>query len=241
MLFDVDADAARAFQALRGGGIVIVPHSVGYAALGGSNDALLRIFHTKRRGEHKRNAMIANSAIQREVHALSSRGREVVEAITADYDLPLGCIGPANVDHPLLSKLGPEMLERSSRDGTVVMLLNAGRFHAALTAMSYAQAMPLFGSSANLSTMGTNFSVEHIEPEIIAIADEVIDHGLQKYHPSGTSSTLLNVETLEVWRVGSCYEDIAYILKRHFGHALPSRQEATAALIRTGRRHEDDR
>lgn len=240
MLFDVEADAARAFAALKAGGIAIVPHTVGYAALGGSPDALLEIFETKRRGAHKLNAMIANGAIQREVHALSSRGRELVEAITVDYDLPLGAIGPANRDHPLLAKLGAEMLSRSSRDGTVVMLLNAGRFHAALTALSHTETLPLFGSSANLSTMGTNFSVEEIEPEILAIADVVIDHGLQKYHRSQQSSTLLNIETLEIWRVGSCYEDIAYILKRHFAHELPPREEAHAALVAAGRRHDDD-
>jgi hypothetical protein len=32
---------------------------------------------------------------------------------------------------------------------------------------------------------------------------------------------LLNVETLEVVRFGSCYADIAYVLKRHFRIDLP--------------------
>ena len=224
MVFDVEADAARAFAALEAGGIAIVPHNVGYAALGGSSEALIRIFETKRRGPQKLNAMIANGAIQREVHAASTRGREIVEAITVDYDLPLGCIAPANMDHPLLASLGEEMLARSSKDATVVMLLNAGHHHAALTALSYAKGVPLFGSSANLSMAGTNFCVEDIQAEIISIADVVIDHGLQKYHHYRQSSTLLNVETLEVSRIGSCYDDIAYILKRHFGHELPARE-----------------
>ena len=52
----------------------------------------------------------------------------------------------------------------------------------------------------------------------------IVDHGLQRYHPYGASSTLLNVESLEVVRFGSCYEDIAYVLKRHFGVDLPARQ-----------------
>ena len=51
--------------------------------------------------------------------------------------------------------------------------------------------------------------------------DVVIDHGLQRYHPYRASSTLLNVETLEIVRVGSCYPDIAYVLRRHFGIELP--------------------
>jgi hypothetical protein len=53
------------------------------------------------------------------------------------------------------------------------------------------------------------------------IADVVIDHGLMKYHPWQASSTLLNCETLEVVRFGSCYENIADILKRHFKIQLP--------------------
>lgn len=225
-VLDVEGDAARAHAALRAGGVAIVPHTVGYAALGGSTAALMRVFEAKRRDEAKRNAMIGDMAIHREVHECSARGREVVEAITIDHDLPLGCVAPARMDHPLIAALGPAMIPRSTRDGTVVMLMNAGRHHAALCRLSLRDMVPLFGSSANLSMAGTNFSVEDIEPEILAIADVVVDHGLQPFHPYAQSSTLLNVETLEVLRVGSCYEDIAHILRRHFGHALPPRKRA---------------
>ncbi|MEL6239787.1 MAG: Sua5/YciO/YrdC/YwlC family protein [Pseudomonadota bacterium] len=224
--FDVEGDARRAFGALQLGGVAIVPHNIGYAALGGSTEALMTIFNTKQRAASKLNAMIGNRQIHNEVHACSPRGRDIVEAITEDYDLPLGCVAPANMDHPLITALDDEMIPRSSREGTIVMLMNAGAHHAALTALSYAHNVPLFGSSANLSMGGTKFCVEDIEPEIIAIADEVVDHGLQPFHHYGQSSTLLNVETLEILRVGSCYEDIAYILKRHFGHDLPHRTAA---------------
>ncbi len=80
-----------------------------------------------------------------------------------------------------------------------------------------------------MSLSGTKFTVEAIEPQIKAIADVVIDHGLQKFHTYAASSTLLNVETLEVVRAGSCYENIRYVLQRHFGVALPQRSAPTAA------------
>ncbi len=220
-LFDVAHDARRTLDALRRGGIAIVPHTIGYAVLGGSGASLQRIFVTKKRGASKRNAMVANLAVQREVHQLSARGRDVVRAIVEDYNLPLGCIGPCRFDHPMLAQLDPETVAASTQDGTLVILLNAGRFHAALTALSAEAAFPLIGSSANLSHGGTKFKVEDIEPEIIGIADIVVDHGLQPYHAYRSSSTLLNVETLEVVRFGSCYADIAYILKRHFAVELP--------------------
>jgi tRNA A37 threonylcarbamoyladenosine synthetase subunit TsaC/SUA5/YrdC len=220
-VLDITGDARRAFDVLRSGGTAVVPHTIGYAALGGSGPALRRIFDAKRRGASKRNAMVANLAIQNDVQRCSPRGREIVWAIVRDYDLPLGCIAPYRPDHPMLTKLDSETIEASTQEGTLAILLNAGRLHAELTRLSEKYMFPLFGSSANLSLSGTKFKVEDIEPEIMAIADIVIDHGLQPFHPYRASSTLLNVETLEVTRFGSCYDDIAYILKRHFHIDLP--------------------
>jgi tRNA A37 threonylcarbamoyladenosine synthetase subunit TsaC/SUA5/YrdC len=220
-MFDVAGDARRAFSVLKGGGIAIVPHNIGYAALGGSGPALRRIFEAKMRGASKRNAMVANLAIQNDVHRCSPRGRDIVRAIVEDYDLPFGCVAPYRPDHPMMARLDTETLAASTQDGTVAILLNAGRFHAELTRLSEESLFPLFGSSANLSLGGTKFKVEDIEPEIVTVADIVIDHGLQPFHPYRASSTLLNVETLEVTRFGSCYADIAYILKRHFDVDLP--------------------
>jgi tRNA A37 threonylcarbamoyladenosine synthetase subunit TsaC/SUA5/YrdC len=218
--FDVAGDAARAFAVLRSGGIAIVPNDIGYSILGGSPAALATIFRTKGRQASKRNAMVANADWHRAVHRCSTRGREIVQAITVEYGLPLGCIAPYRVDAPAIQSCPSETLRDSSVDGTLVMLLNAGRFHAALTALSFKAGFMLFGSSANLSLSGTKFCVEGIQPEILGIADLVIDHGLQRYHPYAASSTLLDVETLQVVRHGSCFPDIAYILKRHFGIAL---------------------
>ena len=220
-VFDVAGDARRAFDVLRGGGTAVVPHTIGYAALGGSGPALRRIFDAKRRGASKRNAMVANLATQNDVQQCSPRAREIVCAIVRDYDLPLGCIAPYRPDHPMLAKLDSETLGASTHEGTLAILLNAGRLHAELTWLSEKSMFPLFGSSANFSLSGTKFKVEDIEPEIMAIADVVIDHGLQRFHPYRASSTLLNVETLEVTRFGSCYDDIAYVLKRHFHVDLP--------------------
>ncbi len=106
------------------------------------------------------------------------------------------------------------------------MLLNAGPFHRELTRLCMERQVLLFGSSSNLSLHGTKFRVEDIEPEIRAIADIVIDYGLMKYHLWQASSTLLNCETLEVVRFGSCYENIADILRRHFRIDLPARPTA---------------
>jgi tRNA A37 threonylcarbamoyladenosine synthetase subunit TsaC/SUA5/YrdC len=215
------ADAERAFDVMREGGVAILPNDVGYSLIAARAEALKRIFDTKRRAPSKLNAMLGNDELHRELHVVSPRGRDIVQAITVDYDLPLGLIAPCRPDHPLLRALDPDTYERSTRDNTLLMLLNAGPFHAAVTALSLKENTLLFGSSANLSLHGTKFRVEDIEPEIKAIADVVIDYGLMKYHPWQASSTLINCETCEVIRFGSCYENIRDILKRHFRIELP--------------------
>jgi tRNA A37 threonylcarbamoyladenosine synthetase subunit TsaC/SUA5/YrdC len=220
------ADADRAFQVMQQGGIAILPNDVGYSLIAAHGPALRRIFDTKRRAPTKLNAMLGNDDLHRELHRVSDRGRAIVQAITQDYDLPLGLIAPCHADHPLLRKLDPDTYERSTKDNTLLMLLNSGPFHAAITRVSLRAQTLLFGSSANLSLHGTKFRVEDIEPEILAIADVTINYGLMKYHPWQASSTLLDCETLQVVRFGSCYENIQDILKRHFNITLPERPAA---------------
>lgn len=217
-IIDVEADARRAFEVMKGGGIAILPQSVGYSLIAAHPAPLKRIFDTKRRKPSKLNAMLGNDAMSRELYVLSTRGREVVDAITGVYDLPLGAIAPYRREHPIFRLLDDDMMGRSTRDGTLLMLMNAGPFHAAITRLSLMHRVALFGSSANVSMAGTKFSSDDIEPEIRAIADVSIDYGLMKYHPYQASSTLLNLETFEIVRYGSCYEDIRDILRRHFGH-----------------------
>lgn len=218
-----EEDARRAMQAMQAGGIAILPNDVGYSLIAARPQALRRIFETKRRAPTKLNAMLGNADLHRALHKVSTRGAEIVQAITEDYDLPLGLIAPCEPEHPLLRQLDPDIYERSTKGGTLLMLLNAGSLHRAITALSYQTGTLLFGSSANLSLQGTKFRVEDIEPEVMQIADVVIDHGLMKYHPWQASSTLLDCETLEVVRFGSCYENIADILWRHFKVRLPER------------------
>jgi tRNA A37 threonylcarbamoyladenosine synthetase subunit TsaC/SUA5/YrdC len=220
-VLDIQNDAARAFSVLKDGGIGILPMDVGYSLIGGSPQALKRIFDTKNRAPSKLNAMLGNDAIHRALHKVSTRGREIYEAICNDYGLPLGLIAPCNIDHPLLQTLDRDTYERSTKGDTLLMLMNSGRFHSEITRLSFEQEHLLFGSSANLTLTGTRFRVEDMQSEITDIADVIIDYGLMKYHSYAASSTLLDVENCTVHRYGVCYENIADILRRHFDVTLP--------------------
>lgn len=219
-LLDIEADARRAFDAIRQGGIAILPMDVGYSLIGSGDAALRKIFDTKRRAPSKLNAMVGDQAIHREIHLLDTRQRAIVDAIVQDHGLPLGLIAPGRMDHPLLRALSPEMLARSTKDGTVLMLLNAGAFEEAIGRLSLRHGVPLFGSSANLSLSGTKFRVEDIEPEVLGIADVVIDYGLRKWHFYRQSSTLIDIRTVTATRKGSCFDVIADILARQFAITL---------------------
>ena len=215
-------DAAQAFAVLRAGGIAIIPMDVGYTAAGGSGAALQTIFDTKQRAPTKLNAMVADNEIAFDLYQLSSRGKSFIEVVTEGYGLPLGAIAPCHMDHPFLRVLDDEAVAASTKNATLAILLNAGPFHAEISRLSREHEHPIFGSSANLSMSGTKFRVEDIEPELKAIADIVIDHGLRKFHHYQASSTLINVETFEIVRYGSNYELIQDIADRHFGVQLPS-------------------
>lgn len=215
------AEADRAFAVLKAGGVALMPMDVGYSAIGGSYAALRRIFEAKRRQPTKFNAMIGDNALARELYDLPEKGWAVFDAIVLDEDLPLGVIGPCRMDHPILAAMEPEALTMSTKDGTLCMLTNAGPFHAAISRRSREAGHALFGSSANLSLAGTKFRAADIEPEIRAIADVIIDHGLRKCWPYRASSTLLDLAKFEVVRYGSSYELIQDSLRRRFDIHLP--------------------
>lgn len=219
---DIPGDVRRVFDVIKDGGVAIWPNDVGYGMIGGTTQALKKIFDTKKRGSHKRNALIGDAITQREVHRLDQRSQDIIETITIDYNLPLGVIAPCNTDHPLLRKVDPELLEASTANGTIAMLLNAGPVYAELTRLSREEVQPLFGSSANLSGTGQRFRADDLQPEIRNAADIVLDYGLRKYHHYGRSVTIMRFPEVEVVRIGTCYELIVDAVRREYSIELPA-------------------
>ena len=220
-VLDIPGDARRAVDVIADGGLAIVPLEIGYAGIGGTEAALTRFFRAKGRGAHKRNAMVGSLAIHEEVHEVPARAAEMIRAIVVDYDLPLSVILPFRAGHPLLRSLGEPALAASTEGGTVAILMNVGALEGEMARLSLERSQPLFGSSANLTGTGTRFRATDIQPEIRAVADLVLDYGLMKYHPYRRSSTMIDFTTMEVVRIGSCYELIGDVLGRHFGVELP--------------------
>ena len=94
-------------------------------------------------------------------------------------------------------------------------------FHKELTRLSREEVVPLFGSSANITGTGTKFRVEDIPQELQGHRRHHVDHGLRRYHVYRRAGTLINFDTMQVVRMGACYELISGVLKRWFDVDLP--------------------
>lgn len=216
-LFDVQSDARRVFDLLANGGIAIVPMHVGYAIVGATAPAVRRIFTVKQRAPSKLNAITGCPELHDELHQLGERARAVVRAITLDYDFPLGVVAPFRPAHPMIARLEPDILEQTTHEGTIAMLLGGGPLLDALGRLSQAHALAVIGSSANLSLHGTKYRVADIEPGIASAADLVLDYGLMRWSCYGESSTMIDFRDYRAVRKGVCYEHIAELVQRHFG------------------------
>jgi tRNA A37 threonylcarbamoyladenosine synthetase subunit TsaC/SUA5/YrdC len=218
---DIKTDAKRVFDTIGAGGAVIMPGDIGYAAGANSAAALQRLFTVKQRGPHKRNAMAGNYELHREVHDIGGREREIIDAITVDAGLPLCVVAPYHAEHPVVAALEAEVLTASTVGNTLAMLVNGGRLQDEIVRLTHAAGLPLLGSSANLTGTGTKFRVEDIQQPIIDAVDLVIDYGLCRYHHYRRSSTVIDFSTMEVVRIGSCYDLIADIMDSQFAIKLP--------------------
>jgi tRNA A37 threonylcarbamoyladenosine synthetase subunit TsaC/SUA5/YrdC len=226
-LIDYDADARRVFDVVANGGTAIMPVTTGYALLGASRNSVMGIFNNKRRAPTKVTALCGSIEMCEAVQIVGDEQRRVIDAITRFFPLPLGVIAPVRLDHPIFKNVDDEILVQSRRDGTMLTLLNGGALADKIAHLSLKHNVAMFGSSANLSTKGTKFRLEDVEPEIRAMADIEIDYGPVLWNAYGKSSTIIDFRDYTVVRVGIAYEQIDHVLKRHFSIALT--QPAAAA------------
>ena len=221
-VFDVDSDAQRVYEVLVDGGIGIIPTDVGYVILGITSRAIWDIFRIKRRKPEKLNAMCGCREMHAAIHDLPDDRRNIVKVITEDYSLPLGAVAPAQLGHPALAGLDTDVLDQTTDNGTIAMLLNAGPMLDTLARIGFEDGRLIIGSSANLSLQGVKFRVCDIEPDIVEAADIVIDYGLMRWNRYAKSSTMIDVGDMRVVRYGSCFDLIDDLLRRHFDITLPA-------------------
>lgn len=214
----VQQHAQQVFDTLCQGGMAVTHLDVAYAIMARSEASVRRMYAAKGRSLTRPTGIVGNLDAHDELHVLDQRKRDIVRAVTVTHNLPLSVIAPFNAAHPFLKNLDPFVLNNANKDGTLNLLLNAGTLRNAIAAISWREATPLVGTSANVSLTGSKFRVEDIEPEIIAAADIVVDYGVSKYHnPEGRSSTMIDFRDFSVVRRGVCFDEIARVMREGFG------------------------
>ncbi|KAJ5762591.1 uncharacterized protein N7511_005973 [Penicillium nucicola] len=168
-------DAKMVFEVLRQGGIAIIPANVGYGIVAIDPEALNRIFLAKQRQPYKRHALIGSYALHCALHILEPVQSSMVKLVDP-----------------------PKTLESCVVEGTIAMLVNGGALQEELSRLATIEELPLMGSSANITGKGTKSEIENIEPDILQVADIVIDYGKQKFHHPRLSSTMIDFTTCTV-------------------------------------------
>ncbi len=232
-VLDIEGDANRIWDTIQGGGVAIFPLTVAYAIVAQTISGIDRTYQAKGRSYSKPCGTFGNFDIVTNVLDIDNRAREIVEAVVRDYDLTMSVIGPYHADHEFFSNVDPLCIERCTKNGTIDILMNAGKLHNALATKSWQNKFPIIGSSANASLTGSKFRLQDVEQQVLDAADITVDYGLVPLHnPELISSTIIDVETLEVHRFGANYEMIQDIISRHFNVSLPDKPASRDELIR---------
>lgn len=229
----VRADAQHAFRVMKAGGVAVLPLDVSYAIFGHTARAVERVYALKKRPSTKPNGVLGNWDIFSEVLETTQRDRDLVACITQDHDLPLSVVAPFRADHDWLQTTEYGALRRSTKQGTMDLLLNAGVIQQELARLSFESCTPLFGSSANVSLSGSKFEMQDVEAEVQAGCDLVLGYGPSRYANRWLiGSTIIELPTWKVLRFGGLYEEQARIVKKQFGVELPPRPvEGSMSLV----------
>lgn len=218
---DIEADARRVFEVLERGGVAIIYLDVAYSILGRTEESVRRIYAAKKRSFNKPTGIVGCLAIHDALHIVGEREKAVVRAVTVDHGLPMAVVAPYRADHPFLRNMDPFVLGNAVKGDTLNLLINAGKLRNRIGDLSWEHMTPMVGSSANMSLTGSRYRVEDVEPELMNIADIVIDYGQSKYHnTNGQSSTMIDFRDFSIVRKGVCFDQIAHVMASEFSITL---------------------
>ena len=146
---DVKADAQRAFEVLRTGGVAHLPADVGYFLSTGTSQGLEKTFKGKKRGTHKRHPTMGTPGLEKELHVMEPNQAEVVQTLTQDLGFATSCFAKYDENHPVIKGLDEERFEASTPNETIHMAISTEPFTDELMKLCHAENFLLQGSSVN--------------------------------------------------------------------------------------------
>lgn len=220
---DDPLQAARAvFDTVRRGGVAIFRTDVGYAIVGHAPAAIARIYRLKQRSAAKPCGCFASRAILDALVMRDARADALVEAVVGRHDLPLSVVGRYDAGHPLIAGAPAAVRALATKGDTIDLLMNAGPIHDEIARLSLDAGMAVFGSSANASLAGSKFLFQDIEPEVRLGVDLAVDSGPTRYsHPDGLGSSIIDLDSMEPFRIGIHFDTIRAIARDECGIDIP--------------------
>ena len=214
-------DCNAVLDTLEAGGVAIIPTCLTYAIVGHRAGAIAAIFAAKARSYSKPCGLFGSLAMSREVHDLPADKHEIMRVLKDEEELPFSIVAPFRRSQPLLARLDPFVVQNSSKDGTMDMVVSGGPFVAKLAELSLVRGIAAFGSSANRSLGGSKYRLSDVEPEVSAPAALLLDYGVSRYATDlGLSSTIIDFRDFSVVRVGHEFAKLKEVFGRRFGIAL---------------------
>lgn len=214
-------DVTKLLNTLGSGGVAIAPLDVAYAILAATPQGIRRIFDAKSRSYEKPSGMFGNINLSAALHIMDTDRHAMVQQMVEAVGLPFSVVAPFREHHTFLAKVDPFVLQSSSKAGTLDMLLNAGQMHDEIARQALERNMPVFGSSANLSLLGSKYRLADIDAVVREAADIAFDYGLSQYaNHQGRSSTIIDFRDFSVIRVGVQYQRLAGAFKDRFDVTL---------------------
>lgn len=219
---DVKRDAAKAFQILKAGGVVITPTDVGYGMMAASVEAIERAFEAKQRRAGHSLGIIGTYDLHVKLHDLPPEKYRITRTFSEDMGMTIAVVAKmkADIENLLPQHLLPS-LDKMTKNGTLGIAICEGPFQRELGRLNEEAGQIMIGSSANLTGQGQKFQVQDIEPEVLQAADLVVDYGRQKWHLYGRAGTTIDLDSERVLRIGANYEVIGEKLTDWFGWSVP--------------------
>ncbi|KAJ5593963.1 uncharacterized protein N7459_000171 [Penicillium hispanicum] len=221
---DVKRDAAKAFEVLQAGGVIITPTDVGYGMMAASAEGIERAFAAKNRQLGHSLGVIGTYALHTKLHDLPVEKYKITRTLSEEMGVTIAVVATMKetAQHLLPS------VDKVTKKGTLGIAISEGPFQRELGRLNDAHGQIMIGSSANLTGQGQKFVIQDIEPEVIAAADLVVDYGRQKWHGYGRAGTTIDLDNERVLRIGANYEVIREKLIHWFGWTLPEDPDFSA-------------
>ncbi len=202
------AEADKAFEVIRAGGLALIPADIGYGFLGHSLASIRKMYALKDRRYDNPCITVGNLDGIASLALLPDRALlEWLADISARTTLAV--VVQVKRESPLVASLDPWVYEHANERGTMAIFLNPGPFVERMVMRAYEAEMILVGSSGNASGTGNNYRFEDVPQAIRDGVDYRFDAGPMRHeNERRMATTIVNLTNFTLRRLGVAHQEI---------------------------------